>query len=272
MQKHGNSAKLNEKQGHWILAKVGKRVLRPGGRELTKILMDNMDITPSDDVVEFAPGLGFTANIACTKNPRSYTGVDNNREAAELARRNIKFDRVNIIVADASHTPVPDGYATRVYGEAMLTMQSQEHKKAIIREAARILKPGGYYGIHELGLQPDTISEEIKQRVYKDLGANIRVHARPLTLTEWSQLLKDEGFEIIKVDTNAMALLEFKRVLQDEGLFHTLKIMFNVLVHGDLRKRILQMRRTFRKHKNDINAVAIVARKAPIFPASLPGL
>ena len=27
--------KLNEKQGHWILAKLGKRVLRPGGRELS---------------------------------------------------------------------------------------------------------------------------------------------------------------------------------------------------------------------------------------------
>ena len=27
---------LNEKQGHWILAKLDKRVLRPGGRVLTE--------------------------------------------------------------------------------------------------------------------------------------------------------------------------------------------------------------------------------------------
>lgn len=253
--------KLNEKQGHWILAKVGKKVLRPGGRELTKVLMNNMNINPSDDVVEFAPGLGFTASLACAKKPKSYTGVDNNRQAAELARKNVNYDKMKIIVADASDTTLSNACATKVYGEAMLTMQPSEHKKAIIREAARLLKPGGYYGIHELGLQPDNISEEVKQSVYKDLSANIRVHARPLTVTEWSQLLQDEGFEIVKVDTNAMALLEPKRVLQDEGFFRMLKIMFNVITHGDLRSRILQMRRTFRKHKNDINAIAIVARK-----------
>jgi len=253
--------KLNEKQGHWILAKVGKKVLRPGGRELTKVLMNNMDVNPSDDVVEFAPGLGFTAAIACAKKPKSYTGVDNNKQASELARKNVNYDKMQMIVADASDTTLPDAYATKVYGEAMLTMQPLEHKKAIIREAARILKPGGYYGIHELGLQPDNISEDVKQSVYKDLSANIRVHARPLTVTEWSRLLQEEGFDIVKVETNAMALLEPKRVLADEGLLRMLKIMFNVLTHGDLRKRILQMRRTFRKHKNDINAVAIVARK-----------
>src|SRR5690606_18165134 len=199
----------------WILAKAGKKVLRPGGRELTNVLMQNMDINPSDDVVEFAPGLGFTAAIACARKPKSYTGVDKNKQASELARKNITYDKISMIVSDASDTPLPDNYATKVYGEAMLTMQTLEHKREIIHEAARILKPGGYYGIHELGLQPDNILEEIKQNIYKDLSSNIRVHARPLTVTEWSRLLKDEGLAIIKVNTNAMALLEFRRVLQD---------------------------------------------------------
>ena len=166
---------------------------------------------------------------------------------------------MNIIVADASETTLPDACASKVYGEAMLTMQPRNTKAISVN--ARILKPGGFYGIHELGLQPDHISDDIKQSVYKDLSANIRVHARPLTVAEWSGLLKDEGFKIITVHTNAMALLEPKRVLQDEGIFRTLKIGLNVLIHGDLRKRVFQMRRTFRKHKDDINAVAIVAQK-----------
>ena len=89
--------RLNEKQGHWILAKAGKKVLRPGGRELTKMLISNMNINPSDDVVEFAPGLGFTASLTCAEKPRSYTGVDNNRQAAELARRNVSYDNMKII-------------------------------------------------------------------------------------------------------------------------------------------------------------------------------
>ena len=253
--------KLNEKQGHWILAKVGKKVLRPGGKELTMLLIKNMDINPSDDVVEFAPGLGFTASLACAKKPNSYIGVDRNKQASELAKKNIRYDKVKMIVADAADTTLPDSYATKVYGEAMLTMQPPEHKKAIVREAARILKAGGYYGIHEMGLQPDHIADDIKENVYRDLSSNIRVHARPLTAQEWCKLLEDEGFDIVKVNTNAMALLDLKRVLQDEGLFRTLKVTFNILRYGDLRKRILQMRQIFHKHRNNINSIAIVAQK-----------
>ncbi|WEK38342.1 MAG: class I SAM-dependent methyltransferase [Candidatus Pseudobacter hemicellulosilyticus] len=252
---------LNQKQGHWILARVGKRVLRPGGRELTRVLIDNMDIGTADDVVEFAPGLGFTASLTCARKPSSYTGVDNNQEAAALAARNIRYDRVKMIVADAAETTLPDACATRVYGEAMLTMQSLEHKKAIIREAARLLRPGGYYGIHEMGLKPDNISEAIKQSVYKEISANIRVPARPLTTAEWVALMEGEGFEVVSVHHNPMHLLEPKRVIQDEGFFRTLKIVYNVLTHADLRQRIKTMRRTFKKHESNINAIAIVARK-----------
>lgn len=44
-------------QGHWILAKMGKRVLRPGGKELTKKLVSELHIQQDDDLVEFAPAL-----------------------------------------------------------------------------------------------------------------------------------------------------------------------------------------------------------------------
>ena len=44
-----------------------------------------------------------------------------------------------------------------VFGEAMLSMQTAMHKEAILVEAARLLKPGGRYGIHELCLVPDDL-------------------------------------------------------------------------------------------------------------------
>lgn len=58
---------INTAQGHWILAKMGKKVLRPGGKELTEKLIQNLEITKDDDIVEFAPGLGYTASIALKK-------------------------------------------------------------------------------------------------------------------------------------------------------------------------------------------------------------
>ena len=253
--------KFNEHQGHWMLAKLGKRVLRPGGRELTEKLIAGLQITPEDDIVEFAPGLGFTANIACGYRPKSYTGVDLNEEAATIARKRIKYDKAKIINANAAQSTLPDAYANTVYGEALLTMQPLEQKKAIIAEAFRILKSGGYYGIHELGIAPDSVSEEIKEDIYRELSETIRVHARPMTAMEWTTLLEEQGFKIIKVAHNPMLLLERSRMIQDEGWLRVLLITFNLLRFPEIRKRVKKMKECFRKHQDNLDAVAIIAQK-----------
>jgi hypothetical protein len=68
-------------QGHWLLARLGKRVLRPGGVELTGWLLDAAQV-PGADVVELAPGLGRTAADVIARSPRSYRGVDADAAAA----------------------------------------------------------------------------------------------------------------------------------------------------------------------------------------------
>ncbi len=253
---------INTDQGHWILAKMGKKVLRPGGKELTLKLIDNLNIMKTDDIVEFAPGLGFTASVALQKHPKSYTGIELNEEAAELLRKKIRGSNERIIIGNAADSTLQGDFADKVYGEAMLTMQGDHRKSEIIREAHRILKKGGLYGIHELGLSPNDLNEEVKADIQKQLAQVIKVNARPLTQNEWIVLLEKEGFRIVQVETNAMSLLESKRLLDDEGLFRTLKIVFNILTHPKERKRIVAMRDTFRKHQKHLNAIAIVAEKA----------
>lgn len=62
--------------GHWLLARLGKRVLRPGGVELTRWMLDNLALGPDDRVVELAAGLGATARLTLARNPGSFTAVD----------------------------------------------------------------------------------------------------------------------------------------------------------------------------------------------------
>ncbi len=257
----GTHKKLDDRQGHWILAKMGKRVLRPGGKELTLKMIDALKINSNDDVVEFAPGIGFTAQMTLNNNPNSYTGVELNEEAVSLLRKKINGEKRRIIIGNASGTNLEDNSYTKVYGEAMLTMQADHKKAEIVREAHRILKSGGLYGIHELGLQPNDISEEKKAEIQHELAQVIKVNARPLTVDEWTKILEKEGFEVVAVNTNPMHLLEPKRVVDDEGFFRTLKIGFNVLTHPTARKRILAMRKVFRKYQNQLNAVSLVAVK-----------
>lgn len=69
-------------------------------------------------------------------------------------------------------------------------MQGEKTKNAIVAEAARILRPGGRYAIHELGLVPEDLSKDIKTEIRKGLARAIKVNARPLTLTEWTEVLE----------------------------------------------------------------------------------
>jgi len=248
-------------QGHWILARMGKKVLRPGGKELTQKLIHALDIQSQDNLVEFAPGLGYTASLALARKPYSYIGVDADQDAINLLKQKLHGERIAFTLGNAAHTQIETQSKEKVYGEAMLTMHADHRKSEIIREAHRILKPGGLYAIHELGLYPNELPEDAKAAIQRDLALSIKVNARPLTEAEWTKLLENEGFKVRKVVTNPMHLLEFSRLLDDEGLFGTVKIIFNICRHADARKRILQMRRIFRKNMQHMNAIAIIAEK-----------
>ena len=245
--------------GHWVLARVGKKVLRPGGLELTLQMLSDAKLTGSR-VVEYAPGLGRTASEILAARPASYTGVDKDPVAAKHVSE-LVGTRGIVINADASDTGLESGSADVVVGEAMLTMQGEKSKKAIISEAVRLLAPGGRYAIHELAVQPDTIDEELHTQIRKDLARAIHVNARPLTCAQWSQLLEECGLVVDSVHTAPMALLDFSRNIRDEGFMQTLRIIRNVLSDRELRARVLGMRKTFRTYQQWMCGVTIVARK-----------
>lgn len=252
---------LDKAPGHWLLARMGKRVLRPGGRELTEKLVTALNITPEDDVVEFAPGLGFTAGLVLQCRPRCYVGIERDEAAAAEARRVLDGASRRIIVGDALQSGLDSGCALVVYGEAMLTMQADSQKLKIAQEAARLLKSGGRYGIHELCLKPDNIAESLKQEVQRKLAQVIRVNARPLTVEEWKALLAQAGLRVEAVFTNRMHLLKPARMVADEGLLRALRIAFNILRTPAARRRVLQMRAVFNRYADHLGAVALVAVK-----------
>jgi SAM-dependent methyltransferase len=247
--------------GHWLLARMGKRVLRPGGRELTGQLIRALNITPEDDVVEFAPGLGFTAGLVLQHRPRSYTGIERDEAAAAETRRILSGASQRIVIGDVLHSDLDSGCASVVYGEAMLTMQADPQKARIVQEAVRLLKSGGRYGIHELCLKPDTIAPERKEAVQRELAQAIRVNARPLTVAEWKAVLTEAGLRVEAVHTNPMHLLKPARMVADEGLLRALRIAFNILRTPAARRRVMQMRAVLNRHADHLGAVAIVAVK-----------
>ena len=247
--------------GHWLLARLGKRVLRPGGRELTRCMLQSLAIGRSDAVVEFAPGLGTTTRLVLDLHPASYTAVEDNEAAAVRVRQLLRGKNQHCLVGTASATALPDRSGSVVYGEAMLTMQGSSQKSAIVREAARLLKGGGRYGIHELCLVPDDLDGAIQREIQQVLSRTIHVGARPLTAAEWRALLEAEGFDVRSQMLRPMRLLKPGRLIQDEGVAGALRFAWNLCRDREARQRVSAMHRVFMKHRTHLAAIMLVGIK-----------
>lgn len=248
-------------QGHWLLAKMGKRVLRPGGMELTRRILAFAAPRGEDRIVEFGPGVGKTAELLLAVRPAGYWGVDVHEDPDNPLRKILTGHQNAILVsADAKETGLDDECATMVVGEAMLTMQSDDDKLAIMHEAFRLLEPGGRYVLHEMGFTPDA-SPDVAREVERALSRTIKVGARPLKSQAWKALLEEAGFDVKYSTTNKMALLDVRRVLSDEGLPGFLRFVFNVARNPAARRRVRAMRKVFKANQHHVCAVGFVAVK-----------
>ena len=255
---------VHKMPAHWLMARLGKRVLRPGGIETTRWLLKHGCVGPDDDVVELAPGLGVTADAILACGPKSYLGIERDAEAfrrAEQAVTRAGVAGAAIRQADASTVPLPDGCASVVIGEAMLSMQLLEKKRAIIGEAYRLLRRNGRYLIHELALQPDGVGDARVEQIQADLSNVIHVGVRIGTRDDWQGWLAEAGFEVEDLTTVPMRLLEPDRMLRDEGLMGMSRFAFNVLRTPGAAQRLLSVRRMFRKYHDHLFAIGIVARR-----------
>ena len=248
-------------QGHWLFAKLGKRILRPGGRLLSARLLEQAKPGSDDDIVELGPGVGATAEVLLRANPKTYRGVDPNPEGRDAVKSILtKHPQADYVVADARETGLPDACADLVVGEAMLTIQDDAGKNAIIAEAARLLRDGGRYAMHEMAWLPDHTDEE-RETARKELSRVIKVGARPLTLEGWTELLAAHGLVAEWHDRAPLHLLEPRRLISDEGLWGALRFWRNARRLPGARDRLKAMRQGFQIQGRLMGGIVILARK-----------
>lgn len=247
-------------QGHWLLARLGKRVLCglaasnspapcSAGQESATLTLSNWRPAWAEPQPRSSP------------SSRAPTEPSTEDPEAVHATQPIVAEFGDVRTADAAETGLLDASADVVIGEAMLTMQGNKAKTAIITEAVRLLRPGGCYAIHELGLTPDYLAEQVKTDVCQALARSIKVNARPLTLAEWQQLLTEHGLVVDRVETAPMALLQPRRLIADEGLRGAMRFAGRLATHASARSRVLAMRKTFRTYRANLTAVAIISHK-----------
>ncbi len=256
------SASIDRMPAHWLMASLGKRVLRPGGRELTHWLITTLRLSQQDDVIEIAPGLGETARSILALEPRSYTGIERDSAAVVQATKSVSGgNNARVVHADASRIPLEREQASVVLGEAMLSMLPLSRKQAVLAEANRVLRPGGRYGIHEMALAREDMSAAEHANMEREMSAAIRVGVRIHTVSGWRQLLEDAGFNVRDVSLAPMRLLEPTRLIADEGVVGAARFLANTAMSPAAARRLWRVRSIFKRYEAHLTGIAMVAVK-----------
>lgn len=202
--------------------------------ELTKDLLEQLYVTTSDTVIELAPGLRHTAKMMLSCRPPSYLGVDSEFAIIADLNRRLGRDGVRFVQGSADDTGLPGETASVLFGKTIFSMQSPARQHLIVKEAWRIVRCGGRFGIHERGVC-DTVPEAYRRKMEAGLATAIRHDVHLLAAAEWRELLESAGFRVAFQRIAPMALLD------------------DVLV--------LEMRRTLHRYRDKLQAVAMVCQK-----------
>jgi len=223
-------------------------------------------LTPQSRVLELAAGLGTSG----TEIARRYgcrevwlTDCDELRlvGAMELARRQLGEESSRCI-----HTRALDMFHLEdldqkdfdcVITEASLTHYPTERKRKFLSGVVEHCAPGQIL-LHEICLAPKTPDGSVPghspEDIRRDVGRVIKAGFFPETVQCYRELLSDAGYKVVNVESGPMRMISPYHNLRDEGLFTVLKIVSNLLIHKELRERVLKMRKiVFEKYGQDLN-------------------
>jgi len=243
--------------GHQVLAAAGKKMLRPGGGIATEKLFQWADFKAGETVLELASSFGYSAIALAQRYGVRVVGVEKNPDSVARARANIAaaglVGQVEVIEGDIFRLDAISEKFDYVLAEAILTMQSPPGKAKILRSIHDRLKPGGKFLSHEL------LARDREEQIHRDLAQVIRINSTPLSETNWIAAFSTAGLEVQQHQTGAMALLNLRQMLRDEGLLNTARILWNVLTKPAIRSRVLEMRRVFSQYQQELGYIAVCA-------------
>lgn len=123
-----------------------------GGRQATEALMEQLDLAREHAVLDIGSGLGGAARFVAGRYGCRVTGIDLTAEYVETARTLSEWTglggRLRFYHGGALAMPFGDGHFDRAY---MLHVgMNVPDKPALFAEVARVLKPGGAFGIYDV--------------------------------------------------------------------------------------------------------------------------
>ncbi|MBL1177988.1 SAM-dependent methyltransferase [Pantanalinema sp. GBBB05] len=250
---------LQTATGHQVLAAAGKKYLRPGGRAATEQLFQWANFQPGETVLELASSFGYSAIALAKRYQVRVVGIEKNPDSVVRARANVAAagltEQITFIEGDIFQLDHLSEQFDYVLAEAILTMQSAAGKAKILAGIRDRLKPGGKLLSHEL------LAQHHEADIHRDLAQIIRSNTTPLSEQHWIAAMATAGLLVQQHRIGGMALLNLRCMIKDEGLFSTLRILWNVITQPLIRQRVWAMRQVFQKYQHDLGYIALCSAR-----------
>ena len=140
-------------------------------------------------------------------------GLDMTEEMLSLARRNAEAAgaaNVEFLKGEIEHIPLPDNSVDVIISNCVINLSADKSK--VLREAFRVLKPGGRFAVSDV-----VVRGEVPVEVRRSMELWVGCVAGALEEQEFKTLLENAGFQNADIEPTRVYAVEDARVFLEEA-------------------------------------------------------
>jgi arsenite methyltransferase len=159
-------------------------------------------LKPGEVVLDLGSGGGLDVLLAAKRvGVSGYVyGLDMTDEMLAVARRNAEragASNVEFIKGDIENIPLPDGSIDVILSNCVINLSTDKHQ--VLREAFRVLKPGGRLAVSDIVVDGDLAGLPVSEVQIRAALSWAGCIAGALTMDQYRRLLTTAGFEQISL-------------------------------------------------------------------------
>jgi cyclopropane fatty-acyl-phospholipid synthase-like methyltransferase len=174
------------------------------GRAATLKIIELLDCKPGQTILEIGFGTGATLTyLSSVYKNTSFTGYDASPVMFDAAAKRLKFcsadKNVKLkLIQPGQNFPDHSNSFDKIFAESVLAIQEDDKLKNILIDVKRLLKHNGELIFNET-IWLDIVTREEAEKINLDCKKAfgiIQANAKCTHLSNWTNLLKDLGFEV----------------------------------------------------------------------------
>ena len=175
------------------------------------------DLKPGDTVLDLGSGGGIDVLLSAKRvgpTGKAY-GLDMTDEMLALARKNQResgFENVEFLTGEIENIPLPDDSVDVVISNCVINLSGD--KDRVLREAFRVLKPGGRFAVSDVVVRGD-----VPQEIRRSMELWVGCIAGALRDHDYVAKLAKSGFDSIDIEpTRVYGIEDARQFLASAGI------------------------------------------------------